>query len=512
MKKLWLVITAGISFLQFAGAQTPAQMQIRKYNAENANRIITEFKNFISIPNVAADTANQKNTAAFIMDMMAKRGISNIQLLQPITAGAPAAVYGEVMVPGAKQTLIFYAHYDGQPVNPAQWAKGLEPFTPALYNDAIDHNGTNIPFPADNNYQPQWRIYARSAADDKAGITAILNAYTAIVKTGAMPAYNIKFFFEGEEEAGSPHLHEIFERYKTLLQSDLWIICDGPVHQSGRQQIFFGVRGNAHLDLTIYASKRPLHSGHYGNWAPNPAMMMASLLASMKNDKGRVTVKGFYDDVTPLTAQEQKALKEVPAVDEQMKNELGISSTEMAGLSLSEAVNLPSLNINGMQSGNVGKLASNQIPTTATAVIDLRLVMGNDWKKQQQKIIDHIKAQGYFVTAAEPTDAERRQYSKIIKVITKDDGYNAQRTPMDLPIIKKIIAVVNSTTKEQIVLQPTMGGSLPLFIFEKYLHATTISIPVANHDNNQHAENENIRLQNLWAGIETMAAVMQMKE
>jgi acetylornithine deacetylase/succinyl-diaminopimelate desuccinylase-like protein len=138
--------------------------------------------------------------------------------------------------------------------------------------------------------------------------------------------------------------------------------------------------------------------------------------------------------------------------------------------------------------------------------------MGNDWKKQQQKIIEHIKAQGYFVTAAEPTDAERKQYSKIIKVIAKEDGYNAQRTPMDLPIIKKVIDVVKSTTKEQIVLQPTMGGSLPLFVFEKYLQATTISIPIANHDNNQHAENENIRLQNLWKGIEIMATLMLMKE
>ena len=512
MKKQWFTLTACICLLQFAHAQTPAQMQIRQYNAENANRIITEFKNFIAIPNVAADTINQKNTAAYIMEMMAKRGISKVQLLQPVTAGAPTAVYGEVIVPGAKQTLIFYAHYDGQPVNPAQWAKGLEPFTPALYSDALEHNGSSIPYPVDNNYQPQWRIYARSAADDKAGIASILNAYDAIVKTGALPAYNIKFFFEGEEEAGSPHLHEIFQQHKQLLQSDLWIICDGPVHQSGKQQIFFGVRGDAHIDLTIYASKRPLHSGHYGNWAPNPAMMMAKLLASMKNEEGRVSIKGFYDDATPLTAQEKQALKEVPSVDEQMKNELGISAAEMKGLNLSESVNLPSLNINGIQSGNVGKLASNQIPTTATAVIDLRLVMGNDWKMQQQKIIDHIKAQGYFVTAADPTDAERKQYSKIIKVIAKDDGYNAQRTPMDLPIIKKVIAVVKSTTKEQIVLQPTMGGSLPLFIFEKYLHATTISIPIANHDNNQHAENENIRLQNLWKGIETMAALMLMKE
>ena len=351
--------------------------------------------------------------------------------------------------------------------------KELDPFQPKLFSDAIDKGGINIPFPADGNYNNEWRIYARSASDDKAGVDAILNAYDAINKSGLTPGCNLKFFFEGEEEAGSTHLNEILEKYRPLLQSDLWIICDGPVHQSGKKQIVFGVRGDAHLDLTVYASKRPLHSGHYGNWAPNPAMMLAKLLASMKDENGRVTIKGFYDDVTPLTPSEKKALNEVPSVDEQMKKELGISAVEMQGVTLSEAINQPSLNINGMQSGNVGKMASNQIPTYATAVLDLRLVLGNDWKRQQQKVIDHIKAQGYYVTDNEPTDEERKKYAKIIKVIAGQDGTNAQRTSMDLPIIQKVIAAVKTTSKDQVVLQPTMGGSLPLFLFEKYLDAKT---------------------------------------
>jgi len=223
-----------------------------------------------------------------------------------------------------------------------------------------------------------------------------------------------------------------------------------------------------------------------------------------------VTVKGFYDDVTPLSVAEKKALGEVPSVDAQMKEELGISTTETPGLTLSEAINQPSLNINGMQSGNTGKMASNQIPTFATAVIDLRLVLGNDWKRQQQKVIDHIKAQGYYVTDHDPGPAERKQYAKIIKVIPDADGMNAQRTSMDLPIIKKVIAAVQSSTPNQVVLQPTMGGSLPLFLFEKYLDAKTVTVPIANHDNNQHAENENIRLGNLFDGIETMMSLMTM--
>ena len=391
------------------------------------------------------------------------------------------------------------------------WAKELDPFLPKLFTNKIGADSKAVDLPLQEAYGGEWRMYARGASDDKAGVMAILTAYEALQKNGIKPGVNLKFFFEGEEEAGSPHLTEILQKYKSLLQSDLWIVCDGPVDQSGKKQIAFGVRGDAHLDMTVYASKKPLHSGHYGNWAPNPALLLAKLLASMKDDNGKVLVKGFYDDVIPLGAAEKKALAEVPSVDEQMKYELGISAVENPALQLVEAINLPSLNINGMQSGNVGAMASNQIPTFATAVLDLRLVLGNDWKRQQQKVIEHIKEQGFYVTDHEPTDEERKKYGKLIKVVPGEDGYNAQRTSMDLPIIKKVIAAVQSTSKDQVVLQPTMGGSLPLFLFEKYLGANTISVPIANHDNNQHAENENIRLRNLFEGIETMGALMLLK-
>lgn len=510
MRKHYLVFFLSILTGRLC-AQSAGIPAIRNYVQQNAGTIVSEFSSFLSLPNVAADPAGLQKNTVFIMEMMGKRGIQKIQLLNAATAGAPPVVYGEVAVPGAKQTLIFYAHYDGQPVNPAQWAKGLDPFQPKLFSGAIDKGGAGMPFPADGKYNNDWRLYARSASDDKAGVDVILNAYDAVKKSGLTPGCNLKFFFEGEEEAGSVHLNEVLKKYGSLLQSDLWIICDGPVHQSGKKQIIFGVRGDTHIDLTVYASKRPLHSGHYGNWAPNPAMMLAKLLASMKDDNGRVAVKGFYDDVTPLTPSEKKALAEAPSADEQMKQELGISAIDMQGVTLSEAINQPSLNINGIQSGNVGKMASNQIPTYATAVIDLRLVLGNDWRRQQQKLTDHIKAMGYYVTDHEPTDDERVKYAKIIKVIPGDDGYNAQRTPMDLPVIQKVVAAVKTTTGDQLVLQPTSGGSLPLFLFEKYLGAETITVPVANHDNNQHAENENIRIGNLFDGIETMASLMLIK-
>lgn len=496
---------------QLAFAQSPQTMQIREYRKKNEHAIISEYMSFLSLPNLASDTVNMKRNAGMIMDMMKKRGIGNVQLLNAQTEGIPPAIFGEVKVPGAKETIVFYAHYDGQPTDPSKWYSGLSPFIPQLTDGPLYKNASFVTAPPANSpFDPQWRIYARGASDDKAGVISILNAYAAITATGQKPSVNIKFFFEGEEEAGSDHLNEIFDKYKPLLQSDLWIICDGPVHQSGKKQVVFGVRGDTHVELTVYASKRPLHSGHYGNWAPNPAMELSRLLASMKNDKGEVTIKGFYDDVKPLSEAEKKAIKAVPPVEDQMKAELGFTEEERKGMGIAESANWPSLNINGLQSANVGKLSANVIPTVAVASIDLRLVVGNDWQRQQQKVIDHVISKGYHVVENDPTDEERAKYSRIVKV-HRSGGYNAQKTPMDLPVAQRIIAAVQSTINEPVVLLPTGGGSLPLFIFEKHLGAKTITVPVANHDNNQHAENENIRIKNLWDGLETMAALMMIK-
>jgi acetylornithine deacetylase/succinyl-diaminopimelate desuccinylase-like protein len=509
-KLLFTCFAAGFIYCQLV-AQVDKISNIRKYLQSNEHAVIDEFVSFLGIPNVSSDSANIVRNANFIMQAMGKRNIKNIQLLYPLTSKACPAVYGEVLVPGARQTIIFYAHYDGQPVTASQWAKGLEPFKPVLYTASLEQNGMPINFPStDKLYDPQWRIYARGASDDKAGVMAILNAYEAIIKTGMQPTVNIKFFFESEEETGSAHLFEILQQHTTLLQSDCWIICDGPVHQSGLKQVLFGARGDTHVGITVYGSKRPLHSGHYSNWAPNPAMMLVQLLASMKDNNGRVTIKGFYDDVTPLSKAEKQALKDMPPVDEQLKKELGFIQPELRDVPLAEAINIPTLNINGIQSANVGKNASNIIPVKAEAVIDLRLVVGNDWQKQQQKVVAHIKDQGYYITTAEPTDEERKNYSKIAQV-NLSGGYNAQKTKMDLPIAKKIVTAVQTTIPEKVVLTPTLGGSLPLFVFEKYLQANTITVPLANHDNNQHAENENIRLQNFWNGIETMAALMMLQ-
>jgi acetylornithine deacetylase/succinyl-diaminopimelate desuccinylase-like protein len=492
-------------------AQPKAVTEIRSWRQQNEHRLLNEFMDFLSIPNVAAEPASLQQTATAIVAMLNSSGVQKVQLLEYNTPGVPPTVYGEVITPGASTTVVFYAHYDGQPVNPANWRKGLSPFQPTIGNGPLGSSFAAVDKPASNSQiDPNWRVYARGASDDKGGVFAIIQAYKALLAKGKKPSINIKFFFEGEEEAGSPHLHEVLAKYKDLLSSDLWVICDGPLHQSGRKTVNFGVRGDANMELILYGPKKPLHSGHYGNWVPNPAWELVNLLSTMKDEKGIVTIKGFYDDVIPLSDAEKKALAALPPVEEQMKKELGIQQPEQRASSLYESYNYPSLNINGIRSADVGALAANVIPVKATVALDLRLVAGNDWKRQQDKVVEHIKSKGYHVTDTEPTDEDRVKYPGIIQVI-REQGYNAQKTPMDLPQARSVIDAVQSTSPDPIVLIPSAGGSLPLFLFEQYLKARPITVPIANHDNNQHAENENIRLGNLWNGIETMAAIMTMK-
>ena len=509
MFRALIVLVSCALLISAQTTQDRVQDKVRDYRRANEHQILKEFTALLAIPNVAADTQNIRRNAEFIAEMMKRRGLTP-RLLEGPTPNTPPAVYAEVKTPGAERTLLLYAHYDGQPTDPKQWI-GTQPWQPVFRSAALEANGAIVTAPNEGTaFNPEWRIYARSASDDKAGVMAILNAFAALKAKNIPLTSNIKFLFEGEEEAGSPHLGEIIKANRELLAADAWIICDGPVHQSGKKQVVFGARGDVNVDVTVYGAKRPLHSGHYGNWSPNPALMLARLLASMKDDDGRVTIEGWYSDVEPLGQRERSAIADAPQYDDELRKQLGLGRTENSGKSLMELINVPSLNINGFASGDIGALARNVIPTTATAVLDLRLVKGNDHARQVERLVAHIRKQGYFITDRDPTDAERSQHPLIARVNVRPGGYNAERTSMDLPVSLAVIAAVQTTTPDKIVLLPTSGGSLPLSIITNNLKTVTISVPIANYDNNQHAENENVRLQNLWDGIETFAALMTM--
>jgi acetylornithine deacetylase/succinyl-diaminopimelate desuccinylase-like protein len=490
-------------------APVPAQVaqQVRDYRMANEDRIIRELREFLAIPNVASDTPKIQKNAAHLVEMLEARGIE--AHLLPITGRGPV-VFGKLTSPEAKRTVIFYAHYDGQPVDPAAWTDG-KPFEPALRDAAIEAGGKRIPFPENSAqqgavYNDDWRIYARSSSDDKSPIVALLAALDGLREKKIPLSVNLKVILEGEEEAGSTNLQHTLELHKNLLGGDLLITGDGPVHQSGRPLVFFGNRGDIGLDITVYGAVRALHSGHYGNWAPNPAMELSRLLASMKDADGRVLIDGYYDDVAPLGELEKKALAQMPQNDADLERELGIAKPEGGGKKLVELLTQPSLNIRGLRSAYVGDQAQNVVPDRAEASLDARLVMGEDPQKKFEQISAFISKQGYFVIDREPTMEERRAHALIAKVIN-EGGYRASRTPMDLPVSKALVEVIQGATGGNTVIAPTLGGSVPMYIFED-LGLPWIGVPIVNYDNHQHSSDENLRLGNLWRGMEIYGAIL----
>jgi len=511
-----IVVTLLIAFLPYpAFAQkstppSPAQLaqEVREYRMDNEDRIIRELSEFLSIPNIASDTPNIQKNAAHLVEMLEARGIETHLL--PISGRGPV-VFGKLIAPEAKRTVIFYAHYDGQPVDPSAWTDG-KPFEPVLRDAAIEAGGKRMLFPENSAqhravYNDNWRIYARSASDDKSPIVALLAAIDALRAKKIPLAVNLKLVLEGEEEAGSPNLQRTLLLHENLLGGDLLITGDGPVHQSGRPLVFFGNRGILGFEITTFGPIRALHSGHYGNWAPNPGFELARLLSSMKSDDGRVLIDGFYDDVVPLGNTEKKALEEMPNNDADLEKELQFAKPEGGGKRLVELLQLPSLNIRGLRSAYVGEQAQNIVPEKAEAALDVRLVKGEDPDKKFEQVLAHIRKQGFYVTSAPPTREERLSNPHVVRVVKDVWNYRASRTSMELSVSKALVQLVQDTTGGSAVVAPTLGGSVPMYIFED-LGLPWIGVPIVNYDNHQHSSDENLRLGHFWRGMEIYGAIL----
>jgi acetylornithine deacetylase/succinyl-diaminopimelate desuccinylase-like protein len=483
--------TAGAQTGASTAAAAAAAAAAKAYATPRHDELTKQFEDFLSISNVAADPEGLKKNAAFLLEQLKQVGVEGKLLTAPGLVNVPPVVWGEVKTPGATRTIVFYAHYDGQPVTPSEWDTG-KPFTPAL--KIVDGEA---------------RVYARGAGDDKAAIFAQLTALRAIRAAGLKLNANVRFIWEGEEEAGSAHLERILRANRDLIGGDIWLVCDGPVDQTREQSLAFGARGDTHVQITVYGASHPLHSGHYGNWAPNPAMELVQLLAGMKDANGHVLIPHFYDGIEPLGPVERKALADAPVNDQMLGNELALGHFDGGGKHLLELLNEPSLNINGISAGQTGAHSTNSVPSSAVVNLDIRLVVGTDGKLEQQRVADYVKSQGYFVTSAEPTREELLGHAKVAR-IELGGVEPAVRTPMDLPVAAEVIAAVKSA-RGKVVLLPTMGGTVPLKAMEDASGTRTITVPIANHDDNQHAANENLRMQNLWDGVETMAALMAMK-
>jgi acetylornithine deacetylase/succinyl-diaminopimelate desuccinylase-like protein len=460
--------------------------------------VVRELAEFLALPNLASDADGIRRNAVHAQALLERRGVIARLLESP---GSPPAVYGELTVPGARRTVMVYAHYDGQPVDAAAWA--TPPWTPTLRAGVLEDGAAAVDLASPGAFGPEWRLYGRSASDDKAPIVAAAAALDALRAGGRAPSVNLKFFLEGEEEAGSPHLRAMLEAHRDLLRADLWLLCDGPVHQTRRPLVYFGVRGVTGVELTLYGPARALHSGHYGNWAPNPAVELARLVASLRDDAGRILVAGFDDDVRPLTDAERAALRSVPPVEDDLRASLALGRTESAVLA--EAILRPALNVRGLASGRVGDAAANAIPTEARASIDFRLVPDQTPERVRAQLEAHLRGLGYHVVHEPPDAATRRAHERLV-LLEWGAGYPAARTPLDHPAAQALVRVLEQGGTP-VVRLPTLGGSVPMHVFGEVLGAPVVGLPIVNHDNNQHAANENLRVQNLWDGIETFAVV-----
>jgi acetylornithine deacetylase/succinyl-diaminopimelate desuccinylase-like protein len=486
------------------GSGEEIRNQVRLFRAQSELRIIRELAELVALPNVATNLDDMERNAAHLTSLLEARRFA-VRLLR--AEGSPPVVYGERPSEQAELTAVFYAHYDGQPVVPEMWQS--DPWQAVMRTGRLEDDSEQVMLDhLEAPIDPDWRLYGRSTSDDKVSILALLTALDALDAAGIAPVINIKLVLDGEEERGSPHIAEILRSNIDLLAADLWVFCDGPMHQTRLPQVVYGVRGVTSVHITAYGAAVGLHSGHYGNWAPDPGMLLAHLVTSMRDRDGSLLVQEVDELVRPLGEAALAAVKSAPPADDQLRDALALGWTEGQPAPLAECITRPAVNLLGFSVGQVGARAKNTISPQARAVLGFRLVPDITPAVIRAAVERHIRTQGFHIVFEPPDEMVRHTHQKVVWLEWKS-GYPALWTDMDLPLSKAVARIVDEAVDTPIVLTPTLGGSLPLSVFSEILGSPPIVVvPIANHDNNQHAPNENLRIGNLWQGIEIYAALM----
>lgn len=456
----------------------------------------------LSIPNDAHFPEDIEENVRWCEKAFASRGFQTRRLKTP----AVPLLLAELPARQGLPTVMAYFHLDGQPVEPRSWEQE-NPFKPVLKRPTEDGGWETISWNSlEGPIDPEWRIFARSASDDKGPVMMLLAALDALRWENRPLPYNLKVIMDFEEELGSPRLPEAVEQYRDALATDALIIFDGPRHISNQPTLTFGARGIADVTLTVFGPIVPQHSGHYGNYCPNPALRLAQLLASMKDDQGRVTIPGFYDGIEIDEATRQ-VLRAVPDDEREILKKLGVAKPDGVAPTYQEALQYPSLNVRGMASGWVGDEARTIIPAKAVAEMDIRLVLESNPERLIGLLRKHIEDQGYLVLDRDPTYRERLANDRICR-FDYHINYQAFRTEMDSPVGQWLgRAMVKAFGREPVRIR-TAGGSVPISPFVTTLGAPAVSVPTVNPDNNQHSPNENIRLGNYIEGVKTMLAIL----
>ncbi|MFS0688843.1 M20/M25/M40 family metallo-hydrolase [Sporosarcina sp. 179-K 8C2 HS] len=396
--------------------------------------------------------------AQLLKEMMGELGIT-AKIMK--TEGHPV-VFGEMMKDENFFTLLIYGHYDVQPPEPLdEWLS--PPFEPTIRDG---------------------KIFCRGAGDNKGQLMAQLLGVKTYLSCFEDLPINIKFLFEGEEENGSPHLASFVKKNRELLKADLVYTADGSSHNSGAPLILLGARGSLDLELIAKEAEWDNHSGNTGNIVPNPAWKLINLLKTMCNDEGQVLIEGFYDHILPPSAREKELIQKLPFDAEDIGQKIGYPHLQMDGETYYHKLTMePTFNINGLQSGYTGEGMKTIIPATATVKMDVRLVIDQDPIDIFNKICQHVQKHDpdievKFISAMEPS-----------------------RTSADLDIVGVVTNAVRLAYKQEPLIQPSLGSSLPDYVWTKILEVPSIIMPYANFDQRNHSPNENIAIANFLNGI-----------
>ena len=495
-------ILYGIIFSQITFSQSLDSNEINSLARGKAQSAFKEYREFLSLPNDANKQDELIPNMIWCEEAFQRRGFTTERLK---TKRLPL-ILAEKKYAGAKNTVLFYIQIDGQPVDPSKWFQE-GPFIPTLKKQVKKDKWEIIPWESlYKNYDDDWRIFARSASDARGPINSFLIALDIIAEKGIKPDYNIKVIMDMEEEMGSPNLPPAVKKYKNKLKADRLVILDGPRHPSNQPTLTFGARGIITIQLRVHGPKFPQHSGHYGNYVPNPAIRLSQLIASMKDDNGLVTIPGYYDGIT-ISKEAREIMSAVPDDEENIRRSIGFSKPDKVANSYQESIQYPSLNVRGMKSGWVEQEVRTIIPSFALAEIDVRLVKETDAKRMVKLIKKHIKSEGFYIIDGGPTDAERSKHNKIITFKYRI-GYSAFRTPVNSEIANWLKeALINGFGKEPIIKR-TSGGSVPISPFVNTLDVPAVTVPTVNPDNNQHSPNENLKVGNLIESIRTHVALL----
>lgn len=499
---LWLIATLADGFVQDAWAEPMPVAEIRERVDQHYRESLELYREFLSLPNDAMFADDILKMVEWMEPQFEARGFDVRRIA---TQGSPL-LFAERKTAGATRTLLIYLQSDGQPVDKSAWFQE-DPYQPVLKAQAENGDWGAIPWRnLDSEIDPDWRVFARSASDSKGPMTQFLVAMDILNEGGHEFDFNIKVIIDTEEEMGSPNLPPVVVDNRDLLAADMLLIFDGPPHASNKPTVKFGARGIVTITLTTYGPRVPQHSGHYGNYAPNPAFHMSRILASMKDANGRVVIPGYYDGVE-LDDELRRVLAAVPDDEVAIRRDLGIARADEIGANLQESVQYPSLNIRGLSSGWVGSESRTIVPATATAEIDVRLVKESDPDRLVGLIRQHIADLGYHVIDREPGLAERQEQPDIV-TLTSEFSYAAYRSGFNEAAGRLARSGLSHLYGEEPILIRTSGGSIPISPFVETLGIPAASVPTVNIDNNQHSPNENIRLGNFKEGIAMLVSVL----